>query len=532
MRTYVISSGIAIPANRIIDGKGAIIQPSNNAGRFTSTMPTATATTTVSSGASQGSRAVVVASAASLAVGQWVSIMDSGGTFPKFWAKIYSIAGTTIELTRTLPFTYSGTVNFTAYNSLNGEIVLKNFTFDGSNVTASAGNTGQAVRLLGFERVILENCRAVNYEPSTGGNNPFQILDCVDVEVLRIHGNDNDILGAVNLFDVDGARSATVDGVILHGGHFGFNFWRCEDAQATRVIASGQRKLEGEESVSPARSVRGIKAQACGFVTIDGCHLSDFESPIKLEVFHRYKVVNNIVRNAGLYTYDGQLAISVTSSSEPQEPFGEILGNTVEHCGGVAIGINSGAADTVDANVNVSHNTIRECGRYAIYCEQRKLKTIGNTIENWNNDSGGTGETSAAIYNGGGLVAIGNTFTNSDTGDACFRTNFVANEEYFYRGNVVTTGNPYFASSKVIELDRVTATILNGTTSIAVNHNLVRTPIASEIYLDHTSNPTNDPGIIWVSAISATQITVSCRADPGASMNVAVRVLPEMPFTA
>lgn len=62
-----------------------------------------------------------------------------------------------------------------------------------------------------------------------------------------------------------------------------------------------------------------------------------------------------------------------------------------------------------------------------------------------------------------------------------------------------------------------TGTIVSGSTAIAVTHGLTLTPTAEDIAVTLTENPTNDPGNMWISSITATQFTVNCRADPGAS---------------
>lgn len=62
-----------------------------------------------------------------------------------------------------------------------------------------------------------------------------------------------------------------------------------------------------------------------------------------------------------------------------------------------------------------------------------------------------------------------------------------------------------------------TATILSGNTSVVVTHGLDFVPTAAEITITLTENPTNSPGAIWVDTITATQFTVNCEADPGAS---------------
>lgn len=533
-KTFVLSSGIDIPSSsdwRIIDLQGSIVRPDDNNGRFTSASLTATATSTVSSGASIGSRSVVVASATSMAVSQWARITESTDAWPAFWAKITSVSGTTLEFDRTLPCTYTGTINIDTYSSLRGKIRIKNIVFDGSNVTASPGNNGHAIRLLGFEHVIIENIELRNYNQTTGGF-VVHCEDCVDVEISSVRVADSSIGGQINFLNIDRARSARFKDIVLHGGGFGMNAFRCEAAIFSGNILSGRRAMEDQESLGTDRSIRGLKSFACGYAQLIGNNISDYESPIKIERVHRFLVANNVVRNAALFTYDGSIALAVSSASAPVEPYGLICNNLLENIGGIGIGIDSGAASTTDVNVVVCNNVIKDVGRYAIYCANRKLIASGNKIENWNTSSTGSGENSAAIYYEAGITATGNTFENSDATDACFRANFVSGEEYCFRDNAVLTANPYFNGGLFIEYNDGTATILNGTTSIAVTHSLVRTPSQIEIDLQYATNPTNDPGPIYLSAISATQFTVACRNDPGASFNVHWKARIRQPFTA
>jgi len=62
-----------------------------------------------------------------------------------------------------------------------------------------------------------------------------------------------------------------------------------------------------------------------------------------------------------------------------------------------------------------------------------------------------------------------------------------------------------------------TATITSGTTSVVVTHGMAAAPTVDDISVVLAENPTNDPGNIWIDTITATQFTVNCRSDPGAS---------------
>lgn len=70
-----------------------------------------------------------------------------------------------------------------------------------------------------------------------------------------------------------------------------------------------------------------------------------------------------------------------------------------------------------------------------------------------------------------------------------------------------------------------TDTILNGTTSITVSHNLNSTPQAKDIFVTFTNNPTTDPGNTWISSVTSTQFTVNVRTNPGSNLTFSWRAM-------
>lgn len=110
-----------------------------------------------------------------------------------------------------------------------------------------------------------------------------------------------------------------------------------------------------------------------------------------------------------------------------------------------------------------------------------------------------------------------NTSFNSSTGAVAYTIN---NPLARMRGNKAWNGSVLDdnMAAHVMYQDENsgTATIASGATSVAVTHKLGRTPSAEQIRLTPTNNPTNDPGNLYISAVSSTTFTVSCRADPGA----------------
>jgi len=64
---------------------------------------------------------------------------------------------------------------------------------------------------------------------------------------------------------------------------------------------------------------------------------------------------------------------------------------------------------------------------------------------------------------------------------------------------------------------RGTGTITSPATAATITHGMGFTPVAGDITVTLTEDPSNTPGAIWVSAIGATTFVVNCENDPGAS---------------
>lgn len=62
-----------------------------------------------------------------------------------------------------------------------------------------------------------------------------------------------------------------------------------------------------------------------------------------------------------------------------------------------------------------------------------------------------------------------------------------------------------------------TATILSGTTSVVVTHNLGVVPTLQQISVIAGEDPTQSVGLIWVDTITSTQMTIHCESDPSTS---------------
>lgn len=520
---YRINSDIVLPASLEFNGNGCTIKPVG-VPRLIRDAPAADTSTTISSGATQGSVVVVVASATGLAVGRQIRIASTG--FPSFWAKIKAIASTTITLDHAVPLDYTGTINFHVYDAgtLGGALNIDNVLFDGSLNTGAASSSGEAMRIGGYESVNLNNVRCTGYD-TTVSVVLLQIYICLDVQVNGCNLYDNSIQSSSNNIDIQDGRKVICIANVIEGSGFGINITRCSQGFAVGNILTGRRTWERSQSV--AYSTRGIKFTSVGTALASGNSVDDYSSPIRVDIGFRSVIVGNAVKNADWHTSDtGGQAISISASDSSTQFGATIMGNVLENCGGLGIGVDNGATNG-DGRTIVSGNYLRNLNGRGIYCNDRDCTITDNIIDEWAVDGAADG-----IHYSSGATVSGNRFHNSDNTRICMRTFLDGGFEYVFANNVAVDGNPLFASSGVIE-NSGTATILDTTTAITVTHNILGTPDASEIQLTPTENPTNTPGVLWVDTITATQFNINCENDPGASnLDVAWRAKKAMPFTA
>ncbi len=184
------------------------------------------------------------------------------------------------------------------------------------------------------------------------------------------------------------------------------------------------------------RSTRGLKAYGCAAIRILGNHVSDFESPIKVDACFRYDVSHNTIFNAGLAPYNGQIALNVGSIIHGRNmSCGRIIGNHVENCGGIGIGVTS---DPV-GGVIISGNMVRSTQCAAILVAVSNATITANRIEDW----GLLGRGDAAIHFGNGATVADNRFANATMPAArCLAPQNPGDTNQILRDNVSETRNP------------------------------------------------------------------------------------------
>ena len=605
---YKTTSTITLTTSCRIDLEGATLKPTGDIQLFYRSI-SATATTTVSSGATVGSRQVVVASATGLAVGQRVKILaddyktatvtisnaspgvitwtahglyvncpigftttgglpsglsvgsiyyvktilsadtftvssQPGGSaintssagsgthtaiagndtfcYPAHWAKIRSIAGTTITLDRPLSVTYFGTVSFKSYASTThlNEFVIENGVLDGSASTSDS--IGEAIRVAGFVIVDIRNCTFLNWtEPSTDMH-PVSVLDSIDVKFtgLRSEGQANEsiILLAYECQSVK-YRDLTID-----TSSFGGEAVRCESASFIGNDLRGRRMQEDDESLGTF-SVRGIKTYGCYASIFTGNTLYDFDSPIRIQCGFRYVITGNIIKNTTTgIAFSGSIAINVGSDFAGANMVDGLIENNIVDGGwGSGIGVTSSPIGRVIINGNIVRNVLA----IGIYAPIANPIITANRIEDW----GLRNSSDDGIYHGGyGGTIKNNRFSHATlTSLNCIRNSFGNGFIWDIDGNTSESGNPLGAVFENASLGQIGS----GNTFTTVTHGLSWTPNVWDIIITPAEQPTNPPGLLNVDTITSTTFRVRCAADPGASnLDFGWKAKIRMPVTA
>lgn len=528
--TYRIDSTVAMTGSLDFDGQGCTIKPNGNTGVFTRNSQTPTATTTVSSGATIGSRSFVVASATGIVVGQWCRVVSNDeptndtNAFPSHWSKVTSIAGTTIEIDLCFRITQQGTITAEFYNT---SIILpvlhvRDVRFDGSLDTNDTA-TGQAIRAFHYEDVDID-CEFINFDNNGTLTCALEIAQCIDARArVRVV----DYVSKFHLIDIQDCRTAHLRDSIAIGGGFGMTITRCEEASMWGNSLQGHYKMEVDLDAT-STSVRGLKMYGVGSAKILHNDIQDYESPIKVECCHQFDVSHNSIRN-GSRSFD-QVAINVSNQVDGDiTTNGMVTHNLVINSGGVGIGVTSSTTPSLEGRCIIVGNQIKGAGSHGIYCLAPNSIISDNRVQDWSTTSAGTYN---GIFVNDGATCIGNRFRNTDATAACFNIDASAGFKYVFQGTTCETANPIFTGSLLTD-NRGQSTINNGTTSRVITHLMVTTPEITDIYITPTTNPTNDPGIFYVDTITSTQFTVRCRADPGASnWGFGWRVALRMPYTS
>lgn len=450
---YAVHDSVPITRATVIDMQHATIKLVGETQLFVRNTPAPTAQTLVLGGAMQGGRTVEVGSTSGFRTGQWLRLslndfpQQDASSYPPSWTRIVAISGRTLEFGTPLQIDYAKGGEPTAALAYDQKALLpyfecRNGTFDGSECTFDV-DTGQAIRISGVERVVVQQCEFRNFTYGGRLTCPVEVFTVIDAAVRECR-----FVGGVSKFDccdIQVARFAQFVDNLIEGSHFGCNMTRADYGLMANNSLHGQRALEASQGVAPPRSVRGLKAYGCAAIRILGNHASDYESPIKVEGCFRYDVSHNVIFNAGLSPYSGQIALNVGSIIHGRNMrAGTVSGNHVEMCGGIGIGVTSDPP----GGVLISGNVVRSTHSIGILVAVPRATILGNRVEDWALSGG----REPAIRFMSDSTVADNRFANAVSANPpCLGTLRSGTRGSVLRDNVSETDNPYSSSAVVVD---------------------------------------------------------------------------------
>jgi len=437
---YCLDSSIAITRSTLIDLEGATVLPRAAGRAFVRTPPAASASSVVTGGAGAGSRSLTLQSSSGFTAGQWLRLefndpAHDASSYPPGWTRVMAVRGTTIELGTPLQVSYGGgEVRALAYQPdlFFAQFECCNGTFDGSQCTFDK-DTGQALRIGGCERVVVRNCQFRNFSHDgqlTCAVELFTNIDALVSECAFTGG-----ISRFDMCDIQTVRFAHFVNNMLQGSHFGCNITRADFGLFANNSVQGERTAEGAAGLDPPRSARGLKAYGCACIRVLGNHCADYESPIKIQACFRYDVSHNTIFNAGLGPASGQIALNVGSIRPGRNMHGgRIIGNHVETCGGIGIGVTTDAT----GGVLITDNIVRSTQAAGIHVGVPNATVCNNRVEDW----GLRGGRDAAIHVSDGATVADNRFAHASSSTlACISAG--GNDAHLIlRDNVSESGNP------------------------------------------------------------------------------------------
>ena len=435
---YCLDQQLPLLRTTVIDLQGATVRPRGNTLAFVHPVPPPSATGNVVRGANQGSRALTLASTAGFRPGQWTRLVvndfpsHDASSYPPAWAHVIAVHGDVLELDTPLQVNYGGAPSILAYEPgvLAERFECLNGIFDGSASTYDVA-TGQGLRIGGIERVRVQGCEFRDFRHAGELTCAVELFTNVDVLLA-----DCRFSGGTSRFDICDIQDARFGHFVnnqLEGSHFGVNLTRIDAGLFANNSLQGRRAWEGASGVTPERSVRGLKAYGCAAIRILGNHAADYESPIKVQACFRYDVSHNTIFNAGLGPYTGQIALNIGSIVQGHNMRdGRLIGNHVECCGGIGIGVGSDSP----GGLYVSGNIVRATQGRGIYVNVPNAILSGNRVEDWGLRNAGD----AAVHVNGAGTIVDNRFAHSSlTSLPCLAS--ASGAALVTRDNVSESGN-------------------------------------------------------------------------------------------
>lgn len=414
---YRVDSQLTLPNGSIdIDLQGATILSVGNHRTFASAHNNVLNVTTISSGASARSRTITVASASGMSEGRWLGIAsenyptEDALSYPTIFVRVSGVSGTTVTLDEAIPCDFAGTVYAAVYSSLPTMLKIRNGVIDGAQNTYN-DSSGQGVYASQYVEVDLKGIHFRDFDNNGTNTTCALIYTCKRGKMNKI--TVDRMQSKAQALEFQDVEIASAIDCTIDGDGFGLQFFRALHATAERNTITGRHVRNINESVSPLRSVRGIKTYGCWFSRICGNVIRDYSSPIKIESGGSFDVSNNWIGSTIGDGSGGGVGINV-SSHTPQLRAGNgtIKNNTIAD---MYVGI--AVQDPLGSN-DISSNTIKNMEAQAIDLTCPNNTICNNRIYNWSTGS----SVGAGIRNfdaSGRDLLEGNLFSHTTNTQIC-----------------------------------------------------------------------------------------------------------------
>lgn len=431
-KTYVIASAVTAPStagNVVIDLSGATIKYTGGTQIITRDAQAVSVTATVSSGATLGSTAVVVAGATGLAAGQMVRFTSTTGTGSPSWLTIKSIVGTTINLSGPLTCTYGGTITLNV-QPLFGSILVVGGVIDLS------GMGGASVGLINLNGYLSAEVTRVVFSGSNGLTTIGAVVlgTCVSADIHECRAINTVFFSAA--FEITQCGSARIANNTVDGDGFGIAVFASDREVQTGNILRGRWSTSGT-----GYSVRCIKSAGNGHSVIQGNQGTDYTTLIKYEDSRRGSITGNVgffIDHGG----SGDAGIQATASTTDGDARHVVIsGNVIDGSGGY--GINA----TNDGDFVITNNVIRNTVGGGIRCTVPNAIIAHNRISDWDTGIAGFFAIEATAASGAYQI-VHNQFSNVSATPTCISD--AGGATVFEFDNVVLTANPMGGSNTYV----------------------------------------------------------------------------------
>jgi len=409
-------------------------------------------------------------------------------------------------------------------------ITFENLTLDGNKANNNINdNYGNGINIYDCQRVTVRGCHLYAF-----ARDGITVSDYTRLDAAAL-GNEDIIIDG-NLITDCRAPSQTTggEGIIVVQGN--------KVVIANNILAANWRGIE-IETLPTTGLYRG-----CVNLTVTGnvC-LNNEYGGIGVNGASQLTLTGNICAGAAQYGIRINNSTAITASeivvsgnrikgattagltAENYEQL-QLLGNHIQSC---TIGLLMSGVKDITVQNNVVSGSLQHGVQFTAGTNQNVIftgnlirasgQTTANTYDNLTGNavycvlSGNRLDGASARYGinaaGSSWTIIGNALDNSGTTGLINDTTSGGGARIRNNGGYITEAVG-------------TATINSGSTSVVVNHGCSKTPGLGSITVTLGENPTNTAGDVWISSIGATQFTINCRNNPGASnLDVGWKVL-------